>query len=123
MNKLNNWQNVGIMVNFAYDNIEAKYIPLFLYIVRYSFGFGNVKTNKISQYKMSKDLGISRKTIIAHLLWLSNNNYVKIIKNNEFIGGGGSYSNDYAPVFPENGQIKLSKQKEEVENEDGNPWK
>ena len=43
----NGWQNQGICINFALDNLDPKYQTLFNVIVKLSFGYKKLKTNKM----------------------------------------------------------------------------
>ena len=57
----NGWQNIGICSIFAEENIQYSKIPLYMHLVRKSFGYCKKVTNRTSQLEMSKKLKIDKK--------------------------------------------------------------
>ena len=96
----NGWQNIGICSIFAEENIQYSKIPLYMHLVRRSFGYCKKVTNRISQLEMSKRLKIDKKTLSSHMKYLVENKFVKIEYSTDYIYGGGSESYAYAPCYP-----------------------
>ena len=48
----NGWQNIGICSIFAEENIQYSKIPLYMHLVRRSFGYCKKVTNRTSQLEM-----------------------------------------------------------------------
>ena len=96
----NGWQNIGICSIFAEDKIQYSKIPLYMHIVRRSFGYCEKITNRMSQSEMSKKLKIDKKTLISHMKYLVENDFIKVIYSNNYVDGGGSESYAYAPCYP-----------------------
>ena len=96
----NGWQNIGICSIFAEENIQYSKIPLYMHLVRRSFGYCKKTTNRISQLEMSKKLKIDKKTLASHMKYLIENNFVEVIHSKHNPKGGGSESYAYAPDFP-----------------------
>lgn len=97
----NGWQNIGICSIFAEENIQYSKIPLYMHLVRRSFGYCKKTTNRISQLEMSKKLKIDKKTLASHMKYLVENEFVKVIHSKHNPKGGGSESYAYAPRYPE----------------------
>ena len=103
----NGWQNIGICSIFAEENIQYSKIPLYMHLVRRSFGYCKKVTNRISQLEMSKRLKIDKKTLASHMKYLVENEFVEIVCSTSYVDGGGSESYAYAPTFPKGyGQLK-----------------
>lgn len=96
----NGWQNIGICSIFAEENIQYSKIPLYMYLVRRSFGYCKKVTNRTSQLEMSKKLKIDKKTLASHMAYLIENKFVKVIHSNHNPKGGGSEAYAYAPKYP-----------------------
>ena len=96
----NGWQNIGICSIFAEENIQYSKIPLYMHLVRRSFGHCKKVTNRISQLEMSKRLKIDKKTLASHMKYLVENEFVKVIYSKDYIDGGGSEAYAYAPRYP-----------------------
>ena len=96
----NGWQNIGICSIFAEENIQYSKIPLYMHLVRRSFGYCKRTTNRISQLEMSKKLKIDKKTLASHMKYLVENEFVKVIHSKHNPKGGGSESYAYAPRYP-----------------------
>ena len=96
----NGWQNIGICSIFAEENIQYSKIPLYMHLVRRSFGYCKKVTNRTSQLEMSKKLKIDKKTLASHMKYLVENEFVKVIYSTSYIDGGGSESYAYAPAYP-----------------------
>lgn len=110
----NGWQNIGICSIFAEENIQYSKIPLYMHIVRRSFGYCEKITNRISQSEMAKKLKIDKKTLSSHMKYLVENKFVKIIESRNYIDNGGSEAFAYAPKYPSGyGKIKF---KEDTNN-------
>ena len=103
----NGWQNIGICSIFAEENIQYSKIPLYMHLVRRSFGYCKKTTNRISQLEMSKRLKIDKKTLASHMKYLVENEFVEIVSSTSYVDGGGSESYAYAPCYPK-GYGKLS---------------
>ena len=103
----NGWQNIGICSIFAEENIQYSKIPLYMHLVRRSFGYSKKVTNRISQLEMAKRLKIDKKTLSSHMKYLVENEFVEIVCSTSYIDGGGSESYAYAPCYPK-GYWKLS---------------
>lgn len=96
----NGWQNIGICSIFAEENIQYSKIPLYMHLVRRSFGYCKKVTNRTSQLEMSKKLKIDKKTLASHMKYLIDNKFVTVIHSNHNPKGGGSESYAYAPKYP-----------------------
>ena len=96
----NGWQNIGICSIFAEENIQYSKIPLYMHLVRRSFGYSKKVTNRISQLEMSKKLKIDKKTLASHMKYLVENEFVKVIHSKYNPKGGGSESYAYSPCYP-----------------------
>ena len=110
----NGWQNIGICSIFAEENIQYSKIPLYMHLVRRSFGYCKKVTNRISQLEMAKKLKIDKKTLSSHMKYLVENKFVEIDYSTSYIYGGGSESYAYAPCYPK-GYGKLNF-KDDIEN-------
>ena len=96
----NGWQNIGICSIFAEENIQYSKIPLYMHLVRRSFGYSKKVTNRISQLEMAKRLKIDKKTLSSHMKYLVENEFVEIVYSSSYVDGGGSESYAYAPCYP-----------------------
>ena len=96
----NGWQNIGICSIFAEENIQYSKIPLYMHLVRRSFGYCKKATNRISQLEMSKRLKIDKKTLASHMKYLVENGFIKVNYSTSYIYGGGSESYSYSPEYP-----------------------
>ena len=96
----NGWQNIGICSIFAEENIQYSKIPLYMHLVRRSFGYSKKVTNRISQLEMAKRLKIDKKTLSSHMKYLVENEFVEIVYSASYVDGGGSESYAYAPCYP-----------------------
>ena len=96
----NGWQNIGICSIFAEENIQYSKIPLYMHLVRRSFGYSKKVTNRISQLEMAKRLKIDKKTLASHMKYLVENEFVEIVCSSSYVDGGGSESYAYAPCYP-----------------------
>ena len=96
----NGWQNIGICSIFAEENIQYSKIPLYMHLVRRSFGYCKKVTNRTSQLEMSKRLKIDKKTLSSHMKYLVENEFVEIVYSASYIDGGGSESYAYKPCYP-----------------------
>lgn len=104
----NGWQNIGICSIFAEENIQYSKIPLYMHLVRRSFGYCKKVTNRISQLEMSKRLKIDKKTLASHMAYLIENNFVEVMHSKHNPKGGGSEAYAYAPIYPTGyGKIKF----------------
>ena len=113
----NGWQNIGICSIFAEENIQYSKIPLYMHLVRRSFGYSKKVTNRISQLEMSKRLKIDKKTLASHMKYLVENKFVKVIHSNYNPKGGGSESYAYAPCYPKGyGKICFEDEQKESSN-------
>ena len=92
--------NIGICTIFALEQIQYSKIPLYMYLVRNSFGYCKLTTSKISQSEMAKKLNIDKKTLASHMKYLVDNNFVDIIRPNTYKTDGGSDAFAYAPDYP-----------------------
>lgn len=122
----NGWQNIGICSIFAEENIQYSKIPLYMHIVRRSFGYCERITNRMSQSEMAKKLKIDKKTLSAHMKYLVENNFVEIIESRNYIDNGGSEAFAYAPKYPTGyGHIKIkddNKNSKESSETDKKEW-
>ena len=104
----NGWQNQGICLNFALDNIEPNYQTLYNLIVKLSFGYKKLKTNKITIDELALKSKLGRRTVIRHMAYLIDNKFVKAIHPSHSPKGGGSEAYEYAPTYPKGyGKIKF----------------
>ena len=95
------WQNEGICNRYSIEKIQDTTLrALYMYFVRYSFGYGKRFTNRIPQSKIAEENGLSRKTLISKLKTLEEMEMIEIIPPDTMIKGGGSSSCAYAPDFP-----------------------
>ena len=102
------WANEAIAMHFAEDNIDHKYLGLFYFFVKRSFGYSKKYTNRITTKEISKITRLSEPTVISYIKYLSENNFIKVNKSNKFIEGGGSEANSYSPCYPKGyGKIKF----------------
>ena len=113
----NGWQNIGICSIFAEENIQYSKIPLYMYLVRRSFGYCKKITNRTSQLEMSKKLKIDKKTLASHMNYLIENKFVTVIHSNHNPKGGGSEAYAYAPKYPTGyGKIYFKDEQKESSN-------
>ena len=113
----NGWQNIGICTIFALEQIQYSKIPLYMYLVRNSFGYCKLTTSKISQSEMAKKLNIDKKTLASHMKYLVDNNFVDIIRPNTYKTDGGSDAFAYAPDFPKGyGKLYFKGEQKESSN-------
>ena len=109
------WANEAIAMHFAEDNINHKYLGLFYFFVRRSFGYSKKYTNRITTKEISKLTKLSEPTVISYIRYLSENNFIKENKSTKFIDGGGSEANSYSPCYPKGyGKIKFIDDSEPV---------
>lgn len=102
-------------MRFAEDNIDHKYLGLFYFFVRRSFGYSKKYTNRITTKEISKLTKLSEPTVISYIKYLSENNFIKVNKSTKFIDGGGSEANSYSPCYPKGyGKIKFIDDSEPV---------
>ena len=102
------WANEAIAMHFAEDNIDHKYLGLFYFFVRRSFGYSKKYTNRITTKEISKLTRLSEPTVISYIRHLSENNFIKVNKSTKFMDGGGSEANSYSPCYPKGyGKIKF----------------
>lgn len=117
----NGWQNIGICYAMASEKIKPKYRDTYLQIIKYSFGYCQSKTNRYTLEEWSKKTNISKSTLIRHIKWLEDNEYIKIITYSDYTKGGGSKPNQYAPIFPykidkKYGHIKIDKEQDKKQD-------
>ena len=104
----NGWNNQAICLNFALDNIEPNYQTLYNLIVKLSFGYKKLKTNKITIDELALKSKLGRRTVIRHMAYLVENKFVEAIHPSHNPKGGGSEAYEYAPDFPKGyGHIKF----------------
>ena len=96
----NGWQNQGICINFALDNLDPKYQTLFNVIVKLSFGYKEVKTRRVTIDDLALLSKLGRRTVIRHIAYLIENNFVEAIHSKHNPKGGGSEAYAYAPTYP-----------------------
>ena len=96
----NGWQNQGICINFALDNLDPKYQTLFNVIVKLSFGYKEEKTKRVTIDELALLSKLGRRTVIRHIAYLIENNFVEAIHSKHNPKGGGSEAYAYAPVYP-----------------------
>lgn len=102
------WANEAIAMHFAEDNINHKYLGLFYFFVRRSFGYSKRYTDRITTKEISRTTGLSEPTVISYIKYLSENNFIKVNKSTRFIKDGGSEANSYSPCYPKGyGKIKF----------------
>ena len=102
------WANEAIAMHFAEDNIDHKYLGLFYFFVRRSFGYSKKYTNRITTKEISKLTKLSEPTVISYIRYLSENNFIKVNKSTKFMDGGGSEANSYSPCYPKGyGKIRF----------------
>ena len=95
------WHNEGICNRYSIEKIQDTTLrALYMYFVRYSFGYGKKVTNRIPQSKIAEENGLSRKTLISKLKTLEEMEMIEIIPPDTYIKGGGSSSCAYAPDYP-----------------------
>ena len=101
------WANEAIAMHFAEDNIDHKYLGLFYFFVRRSFGYSKKYTNRITTKEISRLTKLSEPTVISYIRHLSENNFIKVNKSTKFIDGGAE-ANSYSPCYPKGyGKIKF----------------
>ena len=109
------WANEAIAMHFAEDNINHKYLGLFYFFVRRSFGYSKKYTNRITTKEISRLTKLSEPTVISYIRHLSENNFIKVNKSTKFIDGGGSEANSYSPCYPKGyGKIRFIDDSEPV---------
>ncbi len=110
----NGWNNQAICLNFALDNIEPNYQTLYNVIVKLSFGYKEIKTRKVTIDELALRSKLGRRTVIRHIAYLVENNFVKAIHPSHNPKGGGSEAYEYAPTYPKGyGHIKC---KDDIES-------
>jgi hypothetical protein len=107
----NSWQNQGICRNFAKSKIKRTYRETWLCIVDESFAYGKIKTNRHDLQWWAKATELNIRTLIRHLKWLEDNEFIKKIPHKGYIKEGGSLPYAYSPVFPKGyGKIFIGKE-------------
>lgn len=102
------WANEAIAMHFAEDNIDHKYLGMFYFFVRRSFGYSKKYTSRITTKEISKLTRLSEPTVISYIKYLSEKNFIKVNKSTRFIKDGGSEANSYSPCYPKGyGMIKF----------------
>lgn len=102
------WANEAIALHFAEENISHKYIGLFYFFVKRSFGYLKPSTSRITTKEISKITKLSEPTVISYIKYLVENNFIKVNKSTRFIKDGGSEANSYSPCYPKGfGKIKF----------------
>lgn len=96
----NGWQNIGICKKFARKNVPFKLRALWMELVEESFGYGYLKTKRISQDELAKMFGVTKQTLNDQLKKLEELKLIEVIGSNEFVVGGGTKPNAYAPCYP-----------------------
>ena len=95
------WQNEGICYRYAEDKLNDCVLrSIYMAIVRRSFGYGKLYTNRISQEDLAKASAITSRTLRDKLKILESMKMIKIIPPDTYIKGGGSTSCAYAPDYP-----------------------
>ena len=95
------WQNEGICYRYAEDKLNDCVLrSIYMAIVRRSFGYGKLYTDRISQEDLAKASAITSRTLRDKLKILEEMKMIKIIQPNTMIKGGGSTSCAYAPDYP-----------------------
>ena len=113
----NGWNNQAICLNFALDNIEPNYQTLYNLIVKLSFGYKKLKTNKITIDELALKSKLGRRTVIRHMAYLIENKFVKAIHPSHSPKGGGSEAYEYAPTYPKGyGKIYFEDEQKESSN-------
>lgn len=103
------WQNEGICYRYAEDKLNDCVLrSIYMAIVRRSFGYGKLYTDRISQEDLAKASAITSRTLRDKLKILESMKMIKIIPPDTYIKGGGSTSCAYAPDYPRGyGKIKF----------------
>lgn len=102
------WANESICMHFAEENIDHKYLGMFYFFVRRSFGYGVRYTNRITTKEISKLTKLSEPTVISYIKYLTEKGFIKVNKSNKFIKDGGSEAYSYSPCYPKGfGKIKF----------------
>lgn len=109
----NGWQNNGIMMNYALENIQYKYIATFLLLVRYSFGYGVPRTKYKTVEFWAEKLNMSKNTFVSHVTHLVQEKHLEQIREPGFVVGGGKKPYAYAPTFPKNAKIWIKSKESE----------
>ena len=95
------WQNEGICSRYAEDKLNDCVLrSIYMAIVRRSFGYGKLYTDRISQEDLAKASAITSRTLRDKLKILESMKMIKIIPPDTYIKGGGSTSCAYAPDYP-----------------------
>lgn len=116
--KMDCYQNVGIMMDYAYNNINSpSKISVFLGIAMESLGRGNTKTPHKTQEFWAKYIGITRKTFNKIIRELEADGHIKIVHPEVFLEGGGSMPYAYSPIIPKEFEqyIKLNNNSKDKE--------
>lgn len=115
----NGWNNQAICLNFALDNLDPKYQTLFNVIVKLSFGYKEIKTRKVTIDELALRSRLGRRTVIRHISYLVENNFIKAIHPKHNPKGGGSEAYEYAPLYPKGyGKIDTNKNKKSEHNDE-----
>ena len=94
------WSNEGIAMNFAEENMPIKYLGIYFFFVKRSFGYCKSYTPKISTKEISKITKLSEPTVISYIKYLVDNNFLKVNKSKKYIENGGSEAYSYSPEYP-----------------------
>jgi hypothetical protein len=112
----NGWQNIGIMVQYSYNNIRSQSKrDVFVMIVKESFGYGNTQTLHNTQEYWSNILDITRKTFNKIVRELEADGHIKINHQKGYVVGGGSVAYSYSPMFPKHAKIWIKNKNNEPE--------
>lgn len=114
----NGWQNIGICVKFARENIDNILFSTYIFLVEESFGYCKHTTKRISLTEISKKLKVSRNKVIRNIDELIKLNFVTRYDSNKYLVNGGSEAFCYAPILPKGyGFINTSKDSTESGSE------
>ena len=123
----NGWNNIGMCLNFVESKgLTSNEFRVYYLLVRYSFGYGELKTKERGQRFWAEKGSMTVPTFNKAVNSLIDRGLIKVARKKGFVVGGGSNPYAYAPAFPdkETGFFLWIKNKknQSVEKEKGNDY-
>lgn len=93
-------QNIGVCCVYASETINNyKMRSIFIKICTESIGKFKTTTDNLSQKEITKNTGLSLRTVGKYIKELEKEGFLEIHKSNHKTIGSGSNSSSYTPIF------------------------
>ncbi len=93
-------QNIGVCCVYASETINNyKMRSIFIEICTKSIGKFKTTTDNLSQKEITKNTGLSLRTVGKYIRELEKEGFLEIHKSNHKTIGTGSFSSYYTPIF------------------------